>query len=155
MAGLEIDEHIGEQRTFWVIQRVAWALLGLVILAATLGLLGSSGPLHSRTTGAGSALEVRHPRVQRLASDMTIELRVSVTDSVSVVLPASFFRDHRLDAWTPEPASAHVMGEEMHFDFGSADRIVLHATALSPGRKSLTIRTAAGASRDVDYLVLP
>lgn len=156
MADLQMKEHLAYHRRYWAAQRVVWVLLLVLLVAAGLGLLGGQGPLHSATAGRGTELEVRYPRVQRLESELHLEFRTVSSDEATVlVFPSSFFLDHRVEAWSPEPGRAQVIGDESRFEFGSADRIFLHATVLTIGRKSATIRTGAGAGARMGYLVLP
>jgi hypothetical protein len=154
MSKIEVEEHLDYQRTFWRIQRVGWVLLALLLVASALGLLGSGGPLHREVLGAGSAFRVEHPRVQRLSSEFAARFELAGGDSLSIVLPARFFEDHRLDSWTPEPVSAMAEGDEIRFTFEGRSAI-LRVQPQSIGRKAITVQEAGGEIRDLTYFVLP
>ena len=154
MSKIEVEEHMDYQRTFWRIQRVGWILLVALLVASGLGLLGSGGPLHQEILGADSAFRVEHPRVQRLSSEFEARFEVAAADSLTLILPARFFEEHRVEGWVPEPVSATAEGDEIRFTFegGSA---ILRAQPQSIGRKAITVREAGGEIRDLSYLVLP
>jgi hypothetical protein len=154
MGKIELKEDLGYQRTFWWIQRVGWILIVALLLASSLGLLGSSGPLHEEVVGRGSAFQVAHPRVQRLSSEFTARFQLAGSDALTLILPAAFFQDHMIEAWMPEPTSTKAEGDEVSLTFegGSA---ILHGRPLSVGRKTITVREEGGERRDMSYLVLP
>ena len=141
------------QRKFWRIQRLGWVVLVLLLVATALGLLGSGGPLHNEILGAGGSFRVEHPRVQRLSSEFTARFEHAGADSLSIFLPARFFENHRVESWTPEPASAAAEGDEIRFTF-EGEKAILRAQPQSVGRKAITVREG-GERRDMSYLVLP
>ena len=154
MPDIDVEEHLGYQRKFWVIQRIGWVLLLALLGATALGLLGSGGPLHEEIQGAGSGFRVEHPRVQRLSSEFTARFERIGADSLTLILPARFFEDHRVEEWTPNPVSTEAIGDEIRFTFEGSSAI-LHARAQSVGRKSIPVREEEGERREMSYLVLP
>ena len=154
MSKIEVEEHMDYQRTFWRIQRVGWVLLASMLVVSALGLLGSGGPLHEEILGAGSAFRVEHPRVQRLSSEFEARFEVAAADSLTLILPARFFEEHRVEGWVPEPASSRAEGDEVQLTFEGVSAI-LHAKPLTVGRKTIPVREKGGEIRDMSYLVLP
>lgn len=61
---LDVDDDRAFQEKFWTFQRVAWALMALILLAALAGTTGSGGPLaHAEASGPGGSIE--YPRIAR------------------------------------------------------------------------------------------
>ena len=56
LGDLEVGQDLDFQRREWAVQRVGWGAMALVILAALLGLFGSSGPLSRAATNAADDL---------------------------------------------------------------------------------------------------
>ena len=59
-----IQEHIAFQRRTWVVERIGWVALVVIVLAALLGLFGG-GPL-SRQTAGSDEMKVQYDRFQRV-----------------------------------------------------------------------------------------
>jgi hypothetical protein len=75
--GTEIDQDLEFQRRIWKLQRVAWAVMALVVLAAVLGLLGP-GVLGMATAGGRSSplwLEYDHFGLVEVEDDVLAAAR--------------------------------------------------------------------------------
>ncbi len=102
---LEIGQDLGFQRRQWAIQRVAWVVMALVVVAGLLGLLGE-GPL-SRASAEAGPVEVEYPRFERKRSPM--ELRVTVAGGtaeqgrVQLWLDQDFLDRVQIERVSPEP----------------------------------------------------
>jgi hypothetical protein len=73
---LEIDQDLAFQRREWLFERLAWAAMALLTLAALLGLLGR-GPLSPRRASApDGSLSVEYERFLNSRSDTTLTVRV-------------------------------------------------------------------------------
>lgn len=65
---LDIAQDLEHQRREWVIERIGWAIMALILLAALAGLLGS-GPLsNARIDHPGSHLSAEYNRFERYQS---------------------------------------------------------------------------------------
>ena len=74
--GLDIASDLKHQRRMWVVERVGWAVMATIVVAALAGLFGS-GPLANATAGQpGSALHLEYERFGRY--EAPCELRVHV-----------------------------------------------------------------------------
>lgn len=74
---LQVDQDLNYQQREWLVERVAWAVLALVVLAALAGLLGG-GPLSQATAGGeGWPLQVQYGRFvhHRGPTDIQIQLQ--------------------------------------------------------------------------------
>src|SRR4051794_40698086 len=73
---LEIEQDLAYQRREWAFERVGWLLLGLLLLAALVGLLGR-GPLSNTTAGdPGGPLRVEYQRFLRHRSTSTLRVHL-------------------------------------------------------------------------------
>ena len=71
---LELEQNLDFQQRSWALQHLGWAVMGLLILAALLGLFGA-GPLSSLTTGSQDGLLVlQYDRFWRLQSPMILRV---------------------------------------------------------------------------------
>ncbi|MCC6421786.1 MAG: hypothetical protein IT429_26510 [Gemmataceae bacterium] len=105
--GLEIDEDMVFQRRAWRLQRVAWALGGLVLIAGLLGLLGN-GPLAGATARSGE-FEARYDRFLRLEAPSTLQFDMPAPEGegeVRLRLSGGWVEKSQVTGVTPEPASA-------------------------------------------------
>ena len=118
---LQLSQDVGARRTTWRIQRIGWAIMALIILAALAGLFGR-GPLsHASARSADAALVVRYERFIRNQAEATLDLSVSspaAGGEISVWLDSAYLDQVNLRQAVPEPRS----------------------TRLDPGRVVLTFR---------------
>jgi hypothetical protein len=126
------------QRREWVLQRLGWALMGLVLLAGVLGLFGG-GPLAHRTS-ANVALAVEYDWLTRRDSQTTWKLtpRTSPVDGRHrVALDANWAQHFRIHAIQPEPESARLAEGRWVYVFEVREQrgqpIVFHVEARKTG----------------------
>jgi hypothetical protein len=83
---LEIDQDFQFQQREWAVEFVGWVVIGLILLAALLGLLGP-GPLSNQIAGErGSSLWAEYQRFAHYQSPTTLKLHVKPgNDSVQQV----------------------------------------------------------------------
>lgn len=117
---IEIDEDRTHQRVEWRIERVGWALMALLVLAAALGLLGD-GPLGEARASRGEGLDVEFDRLQRAAAPT--EYRFSVDPvlagggTLRLRLDASLLDEIELQSIVPEPVSVAAGPGYTEFEF--------------------------------------
>lgn len=103
---IEIDDDPGQQDIEWSIQRVAWAMLSLLLLAIALGLFGRGGPLSKvETMSEDRRYVVEYDRFLR--HDSPDVLRVAVEKAaapvVRVQMDNRYARYIQLERVTPDP----------------------------------------------------
>jgi hypothetical protein len=152
-----VREDMRFQRATWTVERVFWALLALVPLAALAGLF-SHGPLsHKTVETANSSLSVDYERFQRVTvqSRFVIRIRSGPTDEVRLHLSPSFQRSYDIQSMQPEPVRSSAGGDglDLYFHPGKDDlTAVIWATPRDFGR--LTLRAETDLSGPVDFAVL-
>ena len=97
-----------------IFERVGWLLLGLVILAAIIGLFGG-GPISDAevTTSSGnSRVELRYERWGRMESPLGLRLAVSAPDEtaeeLTLTIPNAFANKIEVHSLLPEPEATSV-----------------------------------------------
>jgi hypothetical protein len=76
-AELEIEEHIEFQRTGWKVDRVGWAVMFAVILAALGGLFGNGFLGATTIATTDGSLQLTYDRFGRYGADSTLTARLS------------------------------------------------------------------------------
>ncbi|MFC7376965.1 hypothetical protein [Brevundimonas sp. GCM10030266] len=147
------------QERFWRVQRVAWVVFALFVVAALAGLTGAGGPLSRAEVRTPEGL-VDSPRVGRwsAADEMRFELsgqnglaRVDLSDRF-----AAHFQVHDIQP-APDRTEATDDGQALIFIAPDSARstVVLHVTAENPGLARFDVRLNGGAPVAVTSVILP
>jgi hypothetical protein len=148
----ELEEYQAEEtfhRREWRVQRIGWALLGGLIIAALLGLLGN-GPLSRQTLVLGdSTVEIDRFMRREARSEWIIRTPRSPAESnYQVRLSADLLRHIRIASIVPEPREQKLETDAIVFTFDAAGlgpEIVFHIEAFEFGatRGEIQIGNAA------------
>ncbi|MBC7834576.1 MAG: hypothetical protein H7Y88_05685 [Phycisphaerales bacterium] len=120
---LDIDQDLPFERREWVVHKLAWATLGLVVILGLLGLLGGNGPLCGRSvsmTGAPIPARVEYRRYARLDGHTNLTLRLPARDSSgeeTVWLSRSFIEAVAVELITPRPREERAGGDQIVYLF--------------------------------------
>lgn len=122
---LEIDQDLAFQAREWRLQRVAWSVMGLIIVAAMLGLFGT-GPLSAATAGdAEGSLAVEYQRFVRHDGRTTVTVLVgegqAVGDQVEVWVAADYLDGFEVRGVSPEPEEVRSEGGGLIYEFAVGD----------------------------------
>jgi len=154
----EFHEDLTYQRTFWSVERIAWGVFALIIVAALLGLTGSGGPLaHAKAeTPIGS---VEYPRISRwqATDDLIVRLRPTPQTQGAIELDRRFVEVFEVVSIQPQPAQAYATPEAMRyvFDIDGGGEIVFQLCALHPAiLQNAAIRIGAAEIR-ASAIILP
>lgn len=154
---LGIEEDVEAQRKNADRQRLAWCGMGLVIVAALAGLLGS-GPLSSARARAG-ALGVEYERFTRRLSPFRLRFEVDPggADEVRLWLGPELLERLEIESVVPPPRAAELDGEGVTYAFGvaSSDRplkLSFHTRPCRAGR--FTARVALAGAEQVEWTQL-
>lgn len=137
------------QRREWVVQRIGWVLIGLVLLAGMLGLFGR-GPLAHRTS-ANPALRVEYEWLTRRDSQTSWKLTPlapPVDGRYRVALDANWAQHFHIHAIQPQPVSARLAGGRWMYVFDARDVLGLpivfrvEADTMGPIRGSIVLNDA-------------
>lgn len=119
--GPQIAEDPKFDRIQWRVERVAWMLMGLVILLALLGFLGGGGPLTRATESAADA-EVGYNRMIRFQGITQVELRLPGSgQEARVTFNETFLADMEVEGVHPEPESVEAGTDQVTYVFQLAE----------------------------------
>lgn len=115
---LDIEEDLDFARREWAIQRVSWAVMGLLGLAALLGLFGE-GLLSKASTGAeASPVQLQYERFGRRESPMEATMRLQPTgQEAQVWISREYLEGMEIDAIAPEPDSVEAATDRLLYTF--------------------------------------
>ena len=101
---LQLDDDLRQQRLEWRMQRIAWPLLVLLLVAIMLGLLGQ-GPLSRAQAGAVQAgITMDYHRFMRRLSAETLELQLQPgSERVRLRISGDYLDAVELERSFPEP----------------------------------------------------
>ncbi|PKV75777.1 hypothetical protein [Pontibacter ramchanderi] len=120
---LEIDEDIQLESTNWKVQRVAWVLMSLFVLAALLGFTGDGGIGNFQSIKAGDSadgLEVEYERFLRRSApaEIKVSLQAAPSDTLTDLrISKNFYEKIKVDQVVPEPAEVYTSEEGITYSF--------------------------------------
>jgi len=128
-----INDHPRFQRVFWRVQRVAWVVLGGLLIAAMVGLTGGSGPFAAEVIDEGD-LRLTYPTIVRANAPGQVRIEVTSPRSATLVhLDRAFLETFEVRSVTPAPEATLATGD------GVAYRVLVSGT----GRKTVQIEVSA------------
>ena len=152
-----------QQRIEWRIERIAWCVMALLLLASLLGAFGY-GPISKTKLGQAGTFTVEYERLQRSSapSEWMLQTAPSLVreGTLRVRVDASLIEAMNIDAVTPEPRSV-VAGDgytEFVFDVAPGAGEVHVRFDYRPatfGRSRGSIAVAGAPPVRVDQFVYP
>ncbi len=137
---LDIRHDLDYHRRF-VFQRIGWALLGVFLLAALLGLIGAEGPLNAGTAANG-LMRAKYERFPHQESPTQVEITLHdarlTGERVELWMDAAYLSDVRLEYISPEPNEV----------IASQGRLGYVFKTLQPG-EALTVASCSPPNRPV------
>jgi hypothetical protein len=104
VGSLEIVEDLEFQRRSWIVQRIAWAVMAAVVLAAAAGLFGS-GPLSdAQANSADGSVRIDYARFARYQAPARLKIQTSGGRARDGVVRISLNREY-LDGITIKQVS--------------------------------------------------
>lgn len=144
---LEIEEDMAFQRRNWAVERIGWAAMVLLVLAAALGAFGA-GPLSATTARLpDGALAVTYERLHRRSATSTIKVEVARGGAregdVAVDIDRAFAESFRITEIRPPPLESAALSDGMRFRFkaaaGAPVAIYFHVTHEAFGYAQVSI----------------
>jgi hypothetical protein len=123
---LEIEEDMSFQKRTWIVERLGWALMALLVLASVLGLIGT-GPLSNTRKGDPARLQIEFERFTHANTPTRLRVRLAVDGPFFLQLPVQYLRKTEVSEVLPEPETVAAQGELVTYSFaaerGSAEVI--------------------------------
>jgi hypothetical protein len=120
---LEVNEDLTFQRRSWVMQRVGWVVMTLVMLAALVGLFGGAGALggEAQSSSEDAAVSVSYERFLRFIKPTTLQIQLSQEagkgGKVSVWVDREYLDGLQVQQITPQPSSAKTGAKRLTYVF--------------------------------------
>jgi hypothetical protein len=135
--GLQVDERRTFQRRFWTVERWAWIVFGLIIVAALVGVTGGGGYYEHKRIALPNA-DVDVPRVARwqTADDMSVKFTTG-GQVHRLVLHRTFLDNFAIEQIQPRPERSYLTTDAQVMEFAAEGepphQAILHIRAVHPG----------------------
>ncbi|HWP42190.1 MAG TPA: hypothetical protein VNO14_03065 [Blastocatellia bacterium] len=161
---LEIAQDMTHQRREWAIERVGWAIMALILLAALAGLLGP-GPLSKvRVDHPGSALSAVYNRFERHQSPTKLRLeflpQASPGGKALIRINRTFIEAIEISHIDPEPASVEAHSGDFVYAFNVSEpqqkmAVTFHYEADKYGRLPIRVALDRGPQIEFSQFIYP
>ena len=161
---IQIEEDLAFQRHQMRFERVGWAVLALVLLAALLGLFGG-GPLGEATAGEDvDPIRVHYGRLERRSNPttLTVELAPEATSEgqARVWIDRNWAERAVIESVEPEPESVEVAPDRLVYVFAvlpgdGPTELEFHLEYEGWGWREGEIGLDGGPSQEFDQFVYP
>jgi hypothetical protein len=158
---LELDEDIHQQQQVWVIERISWALMALVIGAAATGFLGHGAFSNRRVSPVDAGYTIDYHRLERHQSQSIFIVQLDEEalqgDVVRLRLGNSFLRKAEITRIEPEPDSVELDADLVTYSFNAAAAgvITFHFIPTGYGNAALDIGLDGRPLQSHPQFVLP
>lgn len=159
--GLELEEDIAQQNKVWAIERIAWIIMGGIVVAGMAGFLGH-GAYSSRSEApldAGYRLDYQRFERHQSASQFTVRLTEADYDGglVTMRLGNEFLRKAEITGVEPEPDSVELNADFIAFRFrvAAAGDITFHFMPTGFGNMALDLSIGERPLQTHPQFVLP
>lgn len=145
----------------WRMERLGWAAMALIVLAAVAGLFGH-GPVSRTTAGNPSSIRVEYERFARHGGrvELTAHLPPNlVGEAASVTLDRAFLERVRISGIAPRPEAETMLPDGVRYRFAVSGQpaapITFHLEPQEAGLVSGSIRGDGGPPVPVRLFIYP
>lgn len=142
VGSLEIDHDMKFHQRSWRLQRVAWVIMALLLLAALLGLFGS-GPLSRATlVDESGTISLNYERFARREAPTALRVHLAANavddDEIRLWISRDYIDEVEIERITPQPSATEVGVDRLIYTFqavesGQPVTIILHLKAAHTG----------------------
>jgi hypothetical protein len=157
---LEIGEDIAQQQQVWLLERIAWTVTGLILLAALLGFVGH-GFFSERETGSTEAgIRVAWQRFERHQAQSLLSVQLTATapePQTRLRLGQDFLGRIQIVRIEPEPARVELDGAftTYVFNVNAPGLILFHFMPIGLGSTQIEIGLEGRALQTLPQFVYP
>jgi hypothetical protein len=121
---LELDQDLDFERRSWTIERIGWAVLAMIGVAALAGLLGP-GPLSGTIAGAqGGSLWLEYSRFGRFRASWTLRVHVGPNPTqrgpLRVWISRNYLESVQIEQVTPQPEQVEAGPAQLTYVFAAS-----------------------------------
>jgi len=142
------DEDLPLQRRTWLIQRVGWCAMALLVGASLFGVFGGRGCASTTTVeGSNAALRVHYERFERVGAPAPLRIEIHPVDGqFAFSLSDDYLANVELKCVTPPAESIRSSPAGRLFSFGLSSGleslvVTLDVRHRNPGRTRAIIRS--------------
>jgi hypothetical protein len=163
-SGLEVDEDIRIERFFWVVERIGWGAMTVLLAAALLGFLGE-GPLSRAAAGdTRGTFRVDYERFCRRGKPTEVTFRMGPAaprdGNLAITVSSAYIDRFIVDVVTPDPHA--VKGGESAITYlflleegAAGSTIVFRLEPKSMGRAEADVSVQGSAPLRFSQLIYP
>jgi hypothetical protein len=112
-----VQEHMAFQRRMWIVQRIGWAMMGVISLAALFGLFGYG--VLSKRTATGAEMSVQYERFERATRRASFVFRFAASANTErrLHLNRAFQEGFEISSIQPPPLRSSVDADGIDLSF--------------------------------------
>ncbi len=157
-------EDLRFQRKQWLVERIGWAAMAVVLACALAGALGGSGPLSNvAVPAADSSIRAKYERFARLLGPTTLEISVAQSSSgqpVQLHVSENYLNAMSLQSITPQPYATTLANQFYIFAFNrlpaaAETTIRLHLEPQAIGSIEGRVAVDNGAPLLIKHFIFP
>jgi hypothetical protein len=109
---LEINQDLDVQRKTWVVQRLGWVSMALIILTALVGMFGSGPLARTEVQDDRQTFRLSYDRFGRYEAEAVLQIALTpeatTNGRVTVEVDQTYWTGHVVEHITPEPLFSRV-----------------------------------------------
>ena len=162
--GIELDQDLDFERREWVVQRIGWVVMALILVAALLGLFGGPGPLSSAVLEGGglAPIKVEYERLARVDHQTTLTVRfvADAGDQAAIWMDSRYHESMLIEHIDPLPDRVVTHEDRIEYLFDVAEGgapmvLVFHLKCQRAGSVHNRIGRDGGAALSLTHFVYP
>lgn len=159
-----VSDEMKFHRRYWLVQRAGWALIGLVLLAALLGLFGPGLPGRAHAMDQNSRLRIEYGRFEREQAETTLRVQLGAgaaqNGEARLWLSREYMDGIEIQSVAPEPERVEAAGDRLTYVFNVSDAaqetpVTFHFEPERIGRLRGRAGLADGTSVEFSQFVYP
>jgi hypothetical protein len=156
----DFEDEERYHRRKWVVQRIGWTAMLLLIVVASLGFLGGAGPFTRVEAGNSPNLKISYERFLRYAATSAIDVSVDAAGSRSFTLEIndSYLQHFDLESILPEPRLMDAAQGRLIMTFEATSTPTTITLRMKPeqmGGQSGVFRVSSGDEITIEQFVYP
>jgi hypothetical protein len=164
VGSLEIGQDLDFQRREWRVQRIGWVVMGLIVLAALIGLTGNGVLARATVSDPAEMLRLEYARVDRVQSPSTLAVLIAgdavVDEQVEMWVDREYLRGISIENVVPEPQEVRSAADGLVYVFavdqpGEPLTVSFDVRHTAFGAKSGRVALVDGPALDFAQFVYP
>lgn len=118
---IEINQDLATQEKTWIIQRVGWGGMALIVIAALTGVFGNGPLARTEITDDQQTLRLSYDRIGRYEGELFLQLVLTAettkTGRVTVTIDRTYWTSHAVEQIIPEPLTTSIGSDGFLYTF--------------------------------------